>query len=356
VKSKVYFLKLNDKENDMAVQTKFSKLLDQVQPFSFIESDDSVAIKTHFGEDGNTGHIKPPYLKIVADKVRALDAKPFITDSNALYKGRRTFTKDHIKLAAEHGFTKEATGANVIIAEGENGKDVTSVPLNKKFIKTAKIASFYIKADDIIAVSHFKGHLISGFGGAIKNIGMGCASREGKLAQHSNMSPFVDEKICVGCGACIAICPVHAIALKGKKANIDPDKCIGCSECIATCPSGAMSVAWDSGVDDVQEKMAEYALAVLKNKKKKSLFINFAVRISQECDCWTKDFPKIAPDVGILVSADPVAVDKASFDVVVKACGKDVFKEAHPDVDGMKQLKHAEAIGLGTMEYELINV
>jgi uncharacterized Fe-S center protein len=356
MKSKVYFLPLTDKEEDPIVQKKFSSFLDKVDPFAFIDKADTVAIKTHFGEDGNTGHIKPPYLKIVADKVLAREAKPFITDSNALYRGRRTFTKDHLKLAEEHGFTKAATGADIIIAEGLNGKDIASVPINMKFIKTAKIASFYIKADCIVAVSHFKGHLISGFGGAIKNIGMGCASREGKLQQHSNMSPFVDEKACVGCGACAAICPVSAISLNNKLAHIDSNKCIGCSECIATCPSGAMSIAWNSGVEDVQEKMAEYALGVLKNKKKRSLFINFALRISQECDCWSKDFPRISPDVGILLSLDPVAVDTASFHIVNKVCGKDVFNEAHPEIDGTKQLKHAEMIGLGSMEYELINV
>jgi uncharacterized Fe-S center protein len=356
VKSKVYFISLDDKEADALVMAKFSRLMDKADPFGFIKTGESVAVKTHFGEEGNTGHIKPPYLKMVVERVLQKGGKPSLSDSNALYRGQRTFTKDHIKLAHDHGFTEEATGAGVVIAEGESGKDVTDVPAGGKHIKKAKIASFYRLADNIIAVSHFKGHLITGFGGAIKNIGMGCASREGKLAQHSNLSPFVNTEACVACGACFAICPVQAISISNKKSHIDPKKCIGCSECIATCTYNAITVDFNAGISDVQEKMAEYAFAALRGKEKKALFINFALRISQECDCWPKDFPLIAPDVGILLSRDPVAADKASMDAVIKACGKDAFKEAHPDVDGMKQLKHAEAIGLGTMEYELINV
>jgi hypothetical protein len=356
VKSKVYFIRVNDKEKDALTREKFSRLLDKADPFGFISEGDSVAIKTHFGEEGNTGHIKPPYLKIVAERVLLEGGRPALTDSNALYRGKRTFTKDHIKLAHDHGFTVEAAGAPVIIAEGSSGKDVTDVFIGQKYVNKAKIASFYCRADGIIAVSHFKGHLVTGFGGAIKNIGMGCASREGKLAQHSNVSPCVNADACVACGACVAICPVHAISIVNDKARIDPEKCIGCSECVATCDHNAVTVDFIGGASDVQEKMAEYALAVLKEKLRKALFMNFAVRISQECDCWTKDFPRIAPDAGILLSTDPVAIDKASLDVVNRACGKDVFKEAHPDIDGTKQLRHAEEIGLGSMEYELINV
>lgn len=355
MKSKVFFIRVKDKEDDAGVMEKFSRLLDKADAFGFIKDSDSVAIKTHFGEEGNTGHIKPPYLKMVVDRVTKQGGKPSISDSNALYHGKRTFTKDHLKLAHDHGFTKEATGASIVIAEGESGKDITDIPIDLKHIKKAKIASFFCRADDIIAVSHFKGHIVTGFGGAIKNIGMGCASREGKLAQHSDVSPYVETETCVSCGACVAICPVHAISMADKKARIDPKKCIGCSECIATCNAGAITVDFLGGAGKLQEKMSEYAFAVLKDRKKRSLFINFAVRVSQECDCWPKDFPLIAPDVGILLSADPVAADKASFDAVNNTAGKDVFKEAHPDINGLKQLEHAAAIGLGSMDYELIN-
>lgn len=356
MKSKVYFIRVNDGEEDALVRAKFSRLLNKEDFFGFIRKGDSVVIKTHFGEEGNTGHVKPPYIKIVAEHVLESGGSPSVVDSNVLYRGKRTITKDHIELARAHGFTKEAVSAPVVIAEGPEGKDVAEVRIDKEFVKTAKIAPMYLEAGDIIAVSHFKGHLMTGFGGAVKNIGMGCASREGKLFQHSNASPYVDPAVCTGCGSCVKVCPVGAIKLVDKKARIDPKICIGCAECIATCTFDAVSIAWDSGADDIQEKMAEYAYAVLKDKKGRLLFINFAVRISKECDCWTKDFPRISPDIGILVSTDPVAVDKASFDLVNDGCQKDVFREAHPGSDGLKQLVRAQKLGLGSMEYELIHV
>ncbi|MFA6078965.1 MAG: DUF362 domain-containing protein [Candidatus Omnitrophota bacterium] len=354
--SKVYFVKISDSDDVESRKRKFAGLINDSRAIDFIEKDDNVAIKTHFGEDGNTGHVKPVFLRIVSDIINEKGGLPVVTDSNALYKGRRTFTKDHIKLAREHGFTRESVGATVVIAEGEDGKDIVDVEIGQEHIKTAKIASLFDRVDAIAAVSHFKGHLLTGFGGALKNIGMGCASREGKLAQHTSMSPVINADSCVGCATCVDVCPGGAISIKAKKAHIDQNRCIGCAECIAACPDGAISVDFAGGADTIQEKMAEYALAALRAKKNKSVFINFAVSISQECDCWTKDYPRIAPDVGILISKDPVSVDKASYDLVVKACGKDVFKESHPGIDGMKQLRHASKIGLGNLDYELVKL
>ena len=214
--------------------------------------------------------------------------------------------------------------------------------------------SSFLTADCIVGLAHFKGHIMTGFGGALKNIGMGCASREGKLAQHSDVTPMVDLDLCTGCMACVKSCPTDAIYLKLKKAVIEPSKCIGCATCIGVCNFNAMQVDWPAGGVTIQDKMIEYAYAVLKDKKDHSVFINFATKITKECDCLAKDDPRIAPDIGIFISRDPVSVDKASYDAVLKVCGRDVFKSAHPDRDGLQQLKRAHELGLGELEYELI--
>jgi len=354
--TKVYFVRAQESDGAEAVRDSFFRLLKKTDIFSFLRKGDKVAVKMHFGEDGNTGYVKPEYAKVLVKHIKEKGGEPVLTDTNALYRGRRTFTRDHMKLAREHGFTDSMAGAPVAIAEGDDGKDVSGVRIGQKFVKTAKIASLFCRADAIVSLAHFKGHLLTGFGGALKNLGMGCASREGKLEQHSDISPCVNSAACTGCGICEKACPAQVIEIIEGKAHIDRDRCIGCAECIAICPCEGISVDWETGKDFVQEKIAEYAKAALSGKESRAIFINFAIRINQECDCWTRDFPRIAPDVGILMSNDPVSVDKASMDMVIKLCGRDVFKEAHPNIDGFKQLHHAFRIGLGALEYELIAV
>jgi uncharacterized protein len=260
-----------------------------------------------------------------------------------------------LQLAYEHGFTKEATNAELIIPDDTQEKNVACLEINQKFIKSAKVARIFIDTGALIVVSHFKGHILTGFGGALKNVGMGCATRQGKLAQHCNLAPVVYTDKCIGCGECAIICPVEAIKLINKKSVVDSAKCIGCASCLAVCPSMAMFIDFKAG-SQLQDKMVEYSLAVLKDKKKKSGFINFAVKINKECDCWGSQNPRIAPDVGILASNDPVSIDQASFDLVNKACGKNIFKDAHPEQNGTRQLRHAQDIGLGSLDYELIEL
>ena len=354
--SKVYFIKTSESDPVDTVKAKLTKLIDESRIFGLIKKDDKTAVKIHFGDEGNTGHVKAEYAGVVCRKITEKGAAPFLSDTNTLYRGRRTVSSSHIELAHEHGFTKEACGAEVIIPDDAKKGNVSDVKIDGDFFKTAKVSSIFLKSDSIVGLAHFKGHIMTGFGGALKNIGMGCASREGKLAQHSEIAPIVDVKRCEGCMECVKACPANAIYSEGMRVVIDSAKCIGCATCIASCVHGAIEVAWESGGMNIQEKMIEYASAVLLNKKGKVGFINFATKITGECDCLAKDDPRIVPDIGIFASRDPVSVDKACYDACIKSAGKDIFSAVHPGRDGHKQLKYAAKLGLGRLDYELIEL
>lgn len=351
--SKVYFVKVSESDAVESVKAKLEKLIDSSKLFDFIKSSGHAAVKMHFGEEGNTGHVRAEYASVVCRKVIEKGSEPFLADTNTLYRGRRTNSVDHIKLVAEHGFTKDACSADIIVPDDTKKENVSEVAIDGEFFKTAKVASIFLKADSLVGLAHFKGHIMTGFGGALKNIGMGCASREGKLAQHSDIAPILDVERCENCGECIKSCPAGAIYKEGDRVVIDPAKCIGCATCIAACIHNAIEVDWESGGANIQEKMVEYASAILLKHKGAQAFINFVTKITKECDCLAKDDPRIAPDIGIFASPDPVAVDRASYDAVMNSCGKDIFKAVHPDRDGSKQLKRAHRMGLGLLDYEL---
>lgn len=340
---------------------KVAELFDAAKLNQIITPNDFVALKIHFGERGNTAYLKPDRVKPIVKKVRQHKGQPFWTDANTLYKGTRGNTLDHLQTAFDHGYTFGKTGAHVLIADGLEGKAYQKVNVNYKHFKDIYVAPLILEADSMITITHFKGHELTGFGGVIKNIGMGLGSRAGKQQMHADVNPQVDQERCTACGRCLDWCPTNAISwADNKKAIIDRAKCIGCAECIATCRFDTIGISWTGASNVAQEKIVEYTAGILKNFKDKAAYITFITDVSENCDCWNHNSEPIIPDVGVLASFDPVAIDQAAIDLVNQTEGRlksnDKFKEVWPNVDWSVQLKYAEEIGLGNRKYELINL
>lgn len=348
----VYFTDMSSNSNLNLLQ-KLDILLEKIELNSLVKKNEFVAIKLHFGEYGNLSFVRPQYLKIIVDKLKLTGARVFLTDANTLYVGHRSNAVDHLLNAYLNGFTMDVVGAPIIIADGLKGGDYVPVKVDGNYIKQAKIASAIALADVLIFVTHFKGHEQTGFGGALKNVGMGCASRQGKLEQHSDSKPEVEEDHCVACRTCEKFCPTGAMSVS-KVAKINYELCIGCGQCIAMCNYGAVNPGWDNSTELLSKKMVEYAKAVLKDKR--AVFINFIMDVSPDCDCWHMNRPAVAPNVGITMSTDPVAIDQASLDLILKSTHEDPFLRAHPNVHWETQLSYAEQIGLGSRSYELIKI
>lgn len=365
--SNVFFADMRAKEG-LSLLDKMDRLFEMAGFEQLIKPKELVAVKVHFGERGNTGYIRPQFVRRVVDKIAVAGASPFVTDANTLYVGSRANAVDHFKTAVENGFAYSVVGAPVIIADGLNGKDYIEVEVGLKHFKSVKIASAAYHSDAMLVISHFKGHEIAGFGGAIKNVGMGLGSRSGKQQMHSDLRPAVTEDKCIGCAKCIKWCPADCIQVENKKARIDDRKCLGCGECTVTCPEHAIAVNWGSDPDTFQEKMVEYLAGVVHNKKGKMGYISFVMDVTPDCDCCGWSDAPIVSDVGILASADPVALDQACVDLVNKQRALtntrldgyvdvvDKFGGVHPMIDWNIQLEYAEEIGLGTRDYNLIKL
>ena len=329
------------------------ELLERSSAGKIIEPGDFVAVKMHFGEPGGDGFIRPDFTRPVLKMIRRRKGGAFLTDTNTIYHGPRNNAVDHLQVAANHGFTQTRLQVPVIIADGLRGDDYDEVKVKGTHFKQVKIARAIRHADVIISLSHFKGHLLSGFGGAIKNLGMGCGARIGKFEMHSATVPTLKVEFCTGCGACVARCAHGALSMKSKKVRFKRSLCAGCGECVLVCDTGALSIAWSQGAASVQERFAEYAAGALKGKR--TFHINFVNHVTSNCDCMGKKETPLLPDVGIFASRDPVALDQASLDAVIDK-GGDVFGKAHPGIDGTVQLKHAERMGLGVRRYQLVSI
>ena len=378
-KAPVYFTNLRTNGEESLLQ-KLERLMKKAG-FENIDFEDKfVAVKIHFGEPGNLAYLRPNWARTVCDYIKRLGGKPFLTDCNTLYVGGRKNALDHLDSAYVNGYNPIATGVQTIIADGLKGLDERDLPVpNGEYCKTAKIGSALADADIIISMSHVKGHGSAGFGGVLKNIGMGGGSRSGKQIMHSEGTPAIYEDLCVGRRTCEKNCAHDAIHVVNRKAVIDEEKCLGCGRCIAVCPKDALQTKWDAGNDVLSCKIAEYTYAIINGKP--NFHIAFVLDVSPDCDCDGHNDLPIIPDIGIFCGFDPVAVDQACADAVnaqtyvessvlgdimrdsrKKASRKeaieknDVFKMVHPNTKWEAGLAHGEKMGMGTRTYELITL
>ncbi len=378
-KSKVYFTNFRTRGSENLLQ-KLQRLIKTAGIGNIDFNGKFTAIKIHFGEPGNIAYLRPNWAKAVADVVKELGGIPFLTDCNTLYVGKRKNAIEHMDAAYTNGFNPFATGCHVIIADGLKGTDEAYVPFPEgEYVKEAKVGQALMDADILISLSHFKLHEAAGIGGAIKNIGMGGGSRAGKMEQHNAGKPAVSEELCIGCGACARLCAHGAISFynstgakcdkpgKGKVARIDHTKCVGCGRCIGACNQDATHPVEDNSNELLNRKMAEYAAAIVKGRPQ--FHISLILDVSPYCDCHAENDAPVIPDVGMFASFDAVALDQACADAMlkqpilpntimdnVKIINKDPSMSLHVGTDWRVQLEHAEKVGMGTRQYELIEI
>ncbi len=373
-RSKVYFTSFRTRLGE-GLPHKLQRFLKAAGIGEIDMSGKFVAIKMHFGELGNIAYLRPNYAKAVADLIKELGGIPFLTDCNTLYPGSRKNAIEHLYCAWENGFTPLSAGCPVIIADGLKGTDDVEVPVEGgEYVKNAKIGRAIMDADVFISLSHFKGHEMTGFGGAIKNIGMGCGSRAGKKEQHSNGKASIDEAACRGCRQCLKECANDALHFdaEARKMRINQDNCVGCGRCVGACNFDAISFANDAAISELNCRMAEYTKAVVDGRPQ--FHISLVLDISPYCDCHPENDAPILPDIGMFCSTDPLALDQACVDACLKAqplpdsilgdhmreegfCDHhDHFVNTTPESEYQTCLAHAEKIGLGSREYDLIEV
>lgn len=373
--AKVYFTDFRTVAFGDGLPTKLKKLI-KAAGIGQIDMDGKfVAIKLHFGELGNISYLRPNYARAVADVVKELGGKPFLTDCNTMYPGSRKNALEHLACAWENGFTPLTVGCPILIGDGLKGTDDVAVPVvGGEYVKEAKIGRAVMDADVFISLTHFKGHEMTGFGGAIKNIGMGCGSRAGKKEQHSNGKPHIDQELCRGCRRCREECANNGLMFDAarKKMTVNQENCVGCGRCLGACNFDAIAFDNNAANELLNCRMAEYTKAVVDGRP--SFHISLVVDVSPNCDCHGENDAPILPDLGMFASFDPLALDQACADACLKAqplpgsqladnlrkAGfvdhHDHFANSAPESEWRTCLEHAEKIGLGTRNYELITV
>ena len=357
--AKVYFKRIKDGQTLDVWAKETHKLYQKAQFNDIVGKNKLVAVKQHFGERGNKGYIKPEITKNIINEIKKKQGKPSLIETNTLYVGSRANSHDHILTAYEHGFTMENMGAPIVICDGLNGQNQQAIEIPGKHFKAVYIASDVFFFDSMVVLTHVKGHKLSGMGGALKNLGMGLASRAGKLAQHANFKPSIDWNKCTHCGDCTAWCPAGALYMEKQgdeeKLIFDKDVCIGCGQCLTICPEHAIKNSAGYPMEkSCVEKMVEYAMGSISNFNGKVAYVNVVNHISKICDCYAGPNPVAGNDVGVFASTDPVALDMACFDKVKEIHGKDIFKEWYPHISARHAMKYAEKLGMGTTKYKLI--
>lgn len=355
--SKVYFIKASVRDGEKLISDKAVKLFKAGKFAKCFAKKDFTAVKIHVGEDGNNTYIKAGCIKGLVKELLKLKTRPFLTDTNVLYASPRHDAIGHYKVAAKHCFGLKTLGIPFIVAGGLVGTAETAVEVNCEINKEVYIASDIVWSRSILAVAHFTGHLSTCAAAVIKTLGMGCASRRGKMKQHEALSLVIGDA-CKCCGECVKHCPADAITLDDIKAHINQDKCIGCAECLAVCRFNAVEYDWHDEGEALQKSIAEHALGVLKGKQDKAAFFSFLMSITKDCDCFdTPDIPKIVDDIGILASTDPVAIDKAALDLI-EAKGRKKLPQltGYTKLNPLCHIEHAKKIGLGSTDYELVEL
>lgn len=353
--SDVYFISATLLDSPDAIDHKIDKLWNGAAFANLFQPHDLSAIKMHVGEPKATTFMPPKMVVPIVRRIEQAQAHPFITDTSVLYRSPRGNGVTHAHVVRDHGFGFEAIGAPFISADGLLGNDEIEMPVQGRHYTRVSIASAIINARSMIVLSHATGHLATGFGGAIKNLGMGCSSKKAKLRQHHGQQPHINAKHCIGCGTCAEWCPSDAILMKGI-AEIHPDKCIGCGECIAVCMECAVEFQWGIAGGELQERIVEHAMAVIQNKPGKIGYITLLANITKDCDCIAYDQKPLIPDIGILASQDPVAIDQAAMDLIQERAGKSIESMSYPKRDGRQQIRYANDLGLGDPAYSLHTV
>lgn len=357
----VYFAPVTPEESIPAIREKVHALWERAAPQDLVGDRDLVALKVHFGEKGNQNFIRPPLLMPLVERVRKARGRPFWTDTNTLYTGPRANAVDHIRLAHDHGFSIEETGCPVIIADGPTGREEVEVEVGGRHSRKVGVAAGVSTCDALVVASHATGHLVAGFGATLKNLGMGLSSRKGKLYQHSVVKPWVDEAQCRGDWACMKWCPVDAIEHTTSEdgrpvARIVKSTCIGCGECLSACRPGAIRFAWKMASPGLQERMAEQAMGVVSLLGKRMVCFCYLLDVSRNCDCLpSKPEDMMLPALGVAAATDPVALDQACLDLIEQRLGGPLSEHAH-DVDPTAQIAYAEELGMGTRQYERVDL